>query len=79
MEGMGAGYSAGVKELPESIAPYQRIPHIGQSLGPQSYDKLSSGTMGLYLTIHLNGYALRRCALTCSHVVFPIGVRNSLG
>jgi hypothetical protein len=47
--------------------PYQRIPELGQSLGPHvEGDFQASGTLGLYLTV--NG---SRNLLTCNHVAFP--------
>jgi hypothetical protein len=48
--------------------PYERIPCIGQSIGPA--DSKTSGSLGLYVTIQKPGQQKRRFGLTCHHVVF---------
>ena len=79
MEGENTCFPAGLGGSMLPIVPYQRNPHIGQSLGPQGTEEQSSGTLGLFLSIYSKDSAPRRCALTCSHVAFPSGVRNPPG
>lgn len=52
-------------------APYERIPKIGQSLGPRvTRNILCSGTLGLYLTIDKGGVK-ERFGVTNDHVAMP--------
>lgn len=80
MEGEKPASFAGAGTEPLPIVPYERIPRIGQSIGPHlDGENQASGTLGLYLTIKGNDSSLTQCALTCHHVAFPAGIRAAPG
>jgi hypothetical protein len=65
---------------PLPVYPYERIPSIGQSIGPSvKGPHQASGTLGLYVTVRNNNISPTRCALTCHHVVFPSGIQSPPG
>jgi hypothetical protein len=62
------------------IMPYEKIPRIGQSIGPHiDGESQASGTLGLYITIKDRDSLLTRCAITCHHVAFSEGIRAAPG
>jgi len=80
MEGEKPNFSVDMDHRSLPIVPYERIPCIGQSLGPHLDGELqASGTLSLYITIKHKDSVLKRCALTCSHVAYPAGIRDPPG
>ncbi|PMD42944.1 hypothetical protein L207DRAFT_563751 [Hyaloscypha variabilis F] len=67
-------------ETPLPIYPYQRIPFIGQSIGPTvSGPHQASGTLGLYVTLKKPNGGSKLCGITCHHVVFPSRIQDPPG